>query len=922
MLNPLQELQNFGQSFWYDNISRDLVRSGRLKKMIDEDGLTGVTSNPTIFEQAINREKTYDNDLHLLVDEGKEVEEIYQALAVTDIQEAADLLLPVFRQTDGRDGYVSLEVSPELAYNTTATVEQARELFGMVDRPNVMIKVPGTPQGLEAVRELIAAGVNINVTLLFSLDQYRGAAQAYMDGLRQWISSGGDPARVASVASFFVSRVDTMVDELLIETGDPRQRDRATKVMGQAAIANAKLAYAIFKELFQGEPFADLRAKGARPQRVLWASTSTKNPNYSDTYYVDALIGPDTVNTMPAATVDAYRDHGRPRLRLEEGLDDAQVLFPLLAEFGIDMDQVMDTLLENGVRAFADSYEELLASIAQKRTRLLRGWGHRSASLGSLQQQVEQTLAEFDRNKIANRIWSLDPSVWKESPEHQQEIGQRLGWLTVVDTMRHETERLRSFADEVRSEGFTDAVLIGMGGSSLAPEVFATCFGVAQGYLKLTVLDSTIPGAILQAERSLDLKRTLFIVSSKSGGTIEVVSLYKYFRSRVEQVVGKPVGSHFVAITDPGTSLGKLASEHRFRRVFLNPSDIGGRFSALSYFGLMPLALVGADLDRLLMRADQATEGSGPDVPALENPGAWLGVIMGEAALRGIDKLSLIISPPIASFGGWLEQLIAESTGKEAKGVLPVEGEPTGNPESYGRDRLFMYVRLDGDATHDAFVSTMEKKGYPVVTQRLHTAYDLGREMFRWEFATAVAGAILKIDPFDQPNVQEAKTLTKKVLDLYAIEGRVPAGESIRADDPGLQGSLTGLLSQIKPGDYVAINAFVAASDKNREVLQAVRATLRDKFKVATTLGFGPRYLHSTGQIHKGGPDKGLYIQITSDDAEDIPIPGESYSFGVLKTAQSVGDYEALKKRGRRILGVHCRADSDIERLLELVRAL
>ena len=269
---------------------------------------------------------------------------------------------------------------------------------------------------------------------------------------------------MASVASFFVSRVDTMVDELLIETGDPRQRDRATKVMGQAAIANAKLAYSLYKELFHGEPFADLRAKGARPQRVLWASTSTKNPNYSDTYYVDALIGPDTVNTMPAATVDAYRDHGRPGLRLEEGLDDAQVLFPLLAEFGIDMDQVMDTLLENGVRAFADSYEELLASIAQKRTRLLRGWGHRSASLGSLQQQVEQTLAEFDRNKIANRIWSLDPSVWKESPEHQQEISQRLGWLTVVETMRHETDRLRRFADEARARMRADDLFARLGG--------------------------------------------------------------------------------------------------------------------------------------------------------------------------------------------------------------------------------------------------------------------------------------------------------------------------------------------------------------------------------------------------------------------------------------------------------------------------
>lgn len=922
MSNPLRELRALGQSVWYDHISRELLRSGELNRMIEHDGVSGVTSNPTIFEKAIGSERAYDSDIHKLVDEGLNVQQIYENLVISDVREAADILQPLYRESEGIDGYVSLEVSPQLAYDKVGTVEQARYLYNLSDRSNLMIKVPATPQGIEAARELVASGININVTLIFSLEQYRNAANAYIEGLEEWIAMGGDPRRPASVASFFVSRVDTLVDEWLKEFPDPNSRVQANNLMGKAAVANAKIAYSLFKRIFQGERFTRLKDKGARPQRVLWASTSTKNPNYTDTYYVDSLIGINTVNTMPAVTLQAYRDHGRPGFPLEEGLEEARELFPQLEKLGVNMNEVMDRLLENGIKSFADSFELLMGEISKKRTRLLRGWGHRSASLGNLQLRVDQTLARLDNDKVSENLWNGDFALWTDNPATGKEIGQRLGWLQIVETMLGEKQRLKDFADEIRLSGFTCAVLLGMGGSSLTSEVFRSCFGSRNGYLDLKVLDTTVPGSILDLERTLDLEHTLFIVSSKSGGTIEVMSLYKYFRARMDQILGDKAGANFIAITDPGTSLGKLASGHGFRRVFLNPPDIGGRFSALSYFGLVPAALIGVDIDRLLMRASQAVEASGPQVPALESPGLWLGVIMAEASLVGKDKLTLIMSPQISSFGYWLEQLIAESSGKEGKGILPIEGEPIGKPLSYGNDRLFVYLRLDDDSTYDRQVSDLEKQGQPVVTLRFHGPYDVGREIFRFEFATAVAGAILRINPFDQPNVQESKDITKKFLEVYIKDGIIPSGDLLDIHDPDLGRTLKHFFDPVPPGTYFAFNAFIRPSEVNLEILQQIRKIVRDEFRTATALGFGPRYLHSTGQIHKGGSGEGRFILITAEDLEDAPIPGESYSFGVLKTAQSMGDYEALKNKGRKILRIHLASESDLYKLLDAVKDL
>ncbi|MFH1117243.1 MAG: bifunctional transaldolase/phosoglucose isomerase [Pseudomonadota bacterium] len=922
MTNPLWGIRDLGQSVWYDDLGRDLLRSGRLKRMIEEDGIAGVTSNPTILEKAIGQERAYDPDIHSLVDQGLDVPAIYEALAVSDTREAADLLMPVYEESEGLDGFVGLEVSPDVAFDTDATVSQAKRLFQTVDRKNLMIEVPATREGVDAVEELIACGINVNVTLIFSLAQYNDSAMAFIEGMRRWIESGGDPRRPASAASFFVSRVDSIVDERLREIADPKWKMKLSGMMGLAGIANARLAYAMFKEIFHGGRFADLGASGVRAQRLVWTGTKTKNPNYPDTYYVDALIGPYTINTMPPATLEAYREHGIPIARLENEPDEAGQVFRRMTSMGLSIEDIMDQLLDNGLKSFADSYDKLLEGIAKKRTRLLRGWGHRSASLGQLQEQVDMTLARLDEEIVPENIWAGDASLWSDDPKTRGEIGQRLGWLHIVDIMSDEIGRIGRFVEEIRSSGFKKAVLLGMGGCSMAAEMFRSCFGRAEGYLGLEVLDTALPAALRELERNMDVRETLFIVADKSGTTLEVLDLYAHFFNRTEEMVGIDAGRHFVAITDPGTDLGRLASEKKFRRTFLNPSDIGGRFSALSYFGLVPAALGGVDLDRLLMRASQGIEASGPRIPSLESPSVWLGVIMAEAAKAGRDKLSLIISPAVAGFGSWIEQLVAESTGKEGKGIVPVVDEPAGPPEQYGRDRLFVYLRLDEESGYDGHVSALEQFGHPVVTLRLHSPYDLGREIFRWEFATAVAGVILGINPFDRPDVQESKSITKDLLHLFKKTGQFPAGDFQPIGSPGLTGALRGLTDPITEGRYLAINAFITHSERNRDLLQTLREVFRDKLNIATTVGFGPRYLNSTGQLHIGGTDTGHHIIVTSDDAEDVPIPSESYSFGVLKTAQALGLAEALAKRGRRLLRVHLANEDDLQKLLEAVRAL
>ncbi len=952
--NRLAAVAELGQSIWYDNIRRGLITSGDLQRLLDEDAVVGITSNPTIFEKAIDGSSDYDDAIKALVSSGvTDGQQIFESLAIEDIQHAADILRPIYDRTNHVDGYISLEVSPASANDTKKTIAEARSLFERVARPNVMIKIPATLEGLPAIEQMIYEGVNINVTLIFSLDRYRAVAEAFIRGLESRAREGQPVRHIASVASFFVSRVDTMIDKQLDEkiaaTSDVQQADELRALRGKAAIANARVAYDAYKGIFHGDRFGALKSQGAMPQRCLWASTSTKNPAYRDVLYVEELIGAETVDTMPPQTIVAFQDHGEARNSLDvEDVSASNELLRRLAAVGIDMEVVTHQLELDGVKSFADSYDELIKSAREKAERLraevqsLGGTpaspdettpttvrqGVGKASLGTLQSQVDATLRRASDEQFARRVWEKDPTLWKPNPSEQSEITDRLGWLTVADQMRDVLPRLNDLRDDVRSAGFTSCVLLGMGGSSLAPEVFRETFGSASGQPRLYVLDSTDPATILAVESQIDLAHTLFIVASKSGGTIETLSHFKHFYAKAREISPENAGKQFIAITDPGTKLDDLARENGFRATFRNPPDIGGRYSALSYFGLAPAAILGVDIATLLDRARAMEAGCAPGGETHANPGLWLGAIIGAATLAGRDKLTLVISPPVATFGYWVEQLIAESTGKEGKGIVPVEGETLGAPEFYRADRLFVYLRTDDgfDARQDAAVAALEQSGQPVVRLQLVDAYDLGGEFFRWEFATAVAGALLGINAFDQPNVQEAKDRTNVILDQYRVTRELPQpaailrtehvaviggeGQAHRlVDAVSLQAALEAYIGEAKPGDYFALLAYIERTPQTQEALQAIRLRLRDLTHDATTLGYGPRFQHSTGQLHKGGPNAGVFLQFVADDVQDVPIPDEPYTFGVLKQAQALGDLQALEVHGRRVIRLNLGAD-------------
>ncbi|MFN2137034.1 MAG: bifunctional transaldolase/phosoglucose isomerase [Candidatus Promineifilaceae bacterium] len=904
-MTKINELYALGQSVWYDNIERDLINSGQLQALIDE-GIVGLTSNPSIFQKAISGSDAYDADLRALAGDGKSALEIFEALAIDDLQRAADLLYPVFEETNGKDGYVSLEVNPNLAYDTEGTIAEARRLFAALGRRNAMIKVPATQAGIPAIATLIGEGININITLLFSNDNYQEVVEAYLEGLEALAREGGDVSRVASVASFFVSRVDGKVDKALAAIGNET-------LQGKIAIANAKIAYTIFEALFSGERWEHLAAAGAQPQRLLWASTSTKNPDYSDVLYVDGLIGPDTVNTAPPQTIEAFLDHGTIAVTLTVDVDEARSQLAALAEAGIDLDAITAALQVEGVEAFASSFNDLIASIEAERLRAAAQGMGLSVTAEGYQELIANALENIAAENIISRIWAEDYTVWGSEPE---EISNRLGWLNIANEMLDNIDRLEAFVSELRENGYTDVVLLGMGGSSLAPELFGKVFGTAEGYLNLTVIDSTDPTAILNASSGLDLEKTLFVVATKSGGTAETMSLFKYFYNQVVDALGQEeAGRHFVAITDGGSKLETLAGQFHFRELFLNNPNIGGRYSALSYFGLVPAALIGVDTRRLLNEARIAACNAGGEgcEPGSPNVAAVLGAVIGELAKQGRDKLTLIISPDAAAFGEWVEQLIAESTGKNGTGILPVVGEAVDGPEVFGEDRLFVYLRLDGDDTFDAQVDALEADGQPVVRLALSDLYELGRQFLLWELATAVAGRQMGIQPFNQPNVEAAKVQARQMIAAYKETGTLPKAE-VMAPDPG---ALQEFLAGAEAGDYIAVQAYIPPTRQTDESLGVLREWLRNHTGLAATVGYGPRFLHSTGQLHKGDAGNGWFIQLTADMPVDLPIPDEagkdasSISFGLLKTAQALGDAAALREAGRPLIHFDLGADID-----------
>jgi transaldolase / glucose-6-phosphate isomerase len=572
--------------------------------------------------------------------------------------------------------------------------------------------------------------------------------------------------------------------------------------------------------------------------------------------------------------------------------------------------------------------------MAEIREALARIEGEHWLHLGEYQAHVDEALAQLEARRASHAIWGRHGELWSDDPQEAHEIEQRLGWLDLPDTMRIEIPRLQALAIELQAVGMRRALLLGMGGSSLAPEVLRHVLGVAPGFLDLAVLDTTDPEQIARVSQEDDLTATVFIAASKSGTTAETRTLMEYFAGELEALVGQEWPRHFIVITDPGTPLADLAEEQGLRACYINPPDVGGRYSALSLFGLVPAALSGIEGDRLLRSARAMAGRCGSTTPDRENPAAILGAIMAACARLGRDKLTLLTSPSLTPMGWWVEQLIAESTGKDGKGILPVEGEPPMELAAYGPDRLLVYVRSrrDDNAASDELAARLVEAGHPLVAIPLETPDDLGGEFFRWEFATAVAGYLLGINPFDQPNVDAAKQRALQALERYEETGQLDEAEptlqegglALYGDAEAAGGAaayLARFLGAASPGDYVALMAYVDRNEAHGEILQRIRHALAAKLGLAVTVGFGPRFLHSTGQIHKGGPNTGIFVQITHAGELDLEIPGRGYSFGVLKASQAAGDLAALTDRGRRVLRVDLRGEA-AEGLRELERVL
>ncbi len=914
-MSKLKELAAAGQAVWLDNVDRNFLTSGGLKKLVAEQGLTGVTSNPAIFEKAIGSGDAYDAGLgEFLTKSDASIVDTFEHLAIGDIQAACDDLRPVYDRLDGKDGYVSLEVSPYLALETDATLAEAKRLWAAVDRPNLMVKIPGTGPGVPAIRDAITAGININVTLLFSLEAYQAVAHAYLEGLEARVAKGEPVDKIASVASFFVSRIDSVIDKKIDErvTAGDKDASDLKAVRGKVAIANAKVAYVWYQDLIASDRWQKLAAQGAMPQRLLWASTGVKDKAYPDTLYAAALVGPDTVDTMPPATMDAFRDHGVTAQTLTADIDAARHVLAEVDRLGLDLPGATEKLVTDGVKLFADAADTLYGAVAAKRARFL---GDKLSALNSklpvdLQAKVDERLKQATADAWSRRLWGGDASLWTGADE-----AKWLGWLPAARGEQVDEAALGALAAEARK--YPDAVLLGMGGSSLGPEVIGLILGNGDGSPHLHVLDTTDPGQIATVESKIDPSNTLFIVSSKSGSTLEPELLRAYWFDKA----GKD-GTHFIAVTDPGSNLEKTAKTDGYAHIFHGDASIGGRYSVLSVFGMVPAAAIGVDTADLLANARTMATSCGPDAPPGANPGVLLGAILGEAHNAGRDKLTIIASDALRPFGSWLEQLTAESTGKRGKGIVPVDLEPLGDSDVYGNDRVFVQFKL-ADEPDDAQLAALEAAGHPVIRVTLASRMQIAQEFVRWEIATAVAGAVIDINPFDQPDVESAKIETRALVDAYEQSGKLDLPE-----EGGRQGDLTfydGSASDIAElfdgADYAGFLAYIERDEANERAIEKMRLAVRDRTKRATVAGFGPRFLHSTGQAYKGGPKGAAFLVITREPARDLDVPGRRASFGTVERAQALGDAKVLVDGGQRVLIVHLRREDALDQLVDLVTA-
>ena len=750
-------LRDLGQSIWLDWLRRGLLTAGELKTFMDEDGVSGATSNSLVFARVVAGSHDYDDILRTLPLRGRTAEDIYWILAIHDAQQACDLLRPIYDRTNGKDGLVSLDIRPRPVHDTSAILVETREMWAEVDRPNLMVRLPGTSEALPAIQELLSEGINVHVTRLFSLLRYQKVAEAYLAGLEERLRRGQPLAGVVSVAGFLVSQLDVFMDDLLekIIRGGGARAEIARTIQGKVAIAIAKNAYRTYQQVFSSERFRRLSAQGAATQRLLWASMSTKSPGRSDVMYVDSLIGPETISTLSAEVLHAYRDHGSPAVRLREDMGEAEETLRCLSGLGIDLDEVVQQLRDESIDRFFGSFDRLAMALQLRHVgELEKTINRQTLALGRYDAAVRQRINALEQAHFGTRLWRKDPSLWKADSRDQKGVGNRLGWLHLAENMEPHLPRLADFLAEVAAAGFRHVVYLGTKANSLVPMLFGHVLASQGDGLPLTVSDTSNPANLGDFDPNISLAKTLFVVASKSGTDPNPLAFAEDFYSRLTTMSGMEAGRHFVAISDCGTPLARLAETRNFRRVFVNFRDVDEQHAALSYLGLVPAALMGLDVNDLLARALRMQEACASCVPLSENPAVVLGAVLGEMALQGRNKVTFLLPKSLAALGLWLERLFGANSLEEGTPLIPIVGEHLLSPTDYSEDRVSVYIHLrkHTDADLEQAVSVLRESRQPVVAIEIYRPMDLGQEFFRWQMAAATARSILGGTAFAKPS--------------------------------------------------------------------------------------------------------------------------------------------------------------------------
>lgn len=933
---------------------RSVASSGLLKRLVEEDGVTGAIIAFDRIDRAVRGTDEYDEEIFRLKSGGTSIEDIALSILSTDSKLASDCLLGVYESSGKRDGIVTVPLPPVFLNDLEKAVEGAKRLLVLIDRPNISIRLPATAQGIAAAEELTYAGINVSLTDVFSVSRYQVAAFSYVKGLERRARSGRPVDSVFGSVSFHLSPIDVatsfLIDEALKRITSHDAAAILRNLSWKVALFAARLVYLKHEDVFGGMTFREAEKSGARPQVIVWEETAPRAAHLDPLMYAEGLSGGNTITAFSLETLFAFREGraaragrggvggigGRQTDRVKEGLAEAHRAIKELEDLGLSLDSVASRLEEESAKKGMESYEALLNTVSERAGELSRKAGVQAPSGAALEGASLEAARLLMEKDFPAKLWAKDPALWIKPGD---EAGRRivrgaLGWLSSPAMMEDLQGGLRSFSEEVRKAGLTECVLLGMGGSSLAPLVLSETFGAGKPREALTVLDTTDPEAVLSVvkERS-DVMGKLFIVSSKSGSTIEPLSLFEYFYSLLKELKGEKAGENFVAITDPGTALEGFSRKYSFRRTFLNWKDIGGRFSALSYFGLVPAALIGVDVEKLLCHALSMRAAIEPSVAPLKNPALSLGALLAGHYAAGRDKVTFFLSKEIASFGLWIEQLMAESTGKEGKGLVPITGELPGKPSEYSNDRVFVQISLkETDEAASKKLNALSKAGHPVLRFMLKDPYELGGEFLRWEAAIAAAGAAIGINPFDQPDVELSKMIAMERLGKREGEegGRAkgaPRAPHEREVFPGkhltahfgkktflmmsahlkekasVKEALSLFLGLVRERDYVAVLPYFNPMDKKaNEAFGKIRKLVRERTGAPVQFGWGPRYLHSTGQLHKGGADNGVFLLFAHGPIKDAPVPGSHFTFSDLERSQAYGDTVALDSKGRRVV--------------------